>query len=47
VVDATKGEVATDFLGFLDVSDVVTSLLKGARPARAAAARRRVRLFAC
>jgi hypothetical protein len=30
VVDATRGTPATDFLGFLDTSDVVTSLLKGA-----------------
>ncbi len=34
VLDAVDGQAATDFLGFIDVSDVVTSLLKGARRTR-------------
>lgn len=30
VLDAVEGHPATNWLGFLDVSDIVTALLKGA-----------------
>ena len=32
VLDAIDGHPASNWLGFLDVSDVVTALLKGALP---------------
>ena len=34
VLDAVDGHPACNWLGFLDVSDIVTALLKGARHAR-------------
>ena len=33
VLDAMEGHPASSWLGFLDVSDIVTALLKGARDA--------------
>ena len=33
VLDAIDGHPASNWLGFLDVSDIVTALLKGARDA--------------
>ena len=42
VLDAIDGHPASTWLGFLDVSDVVTALLKGELPALCRVPRRRL-----